>query len=212
MTADLVHVVPPAARLPWEIHPALSEDRLRLCALLLANARRDAVRLALPELGDDPWSVGCRAYAFGRQRLRRAVERRTHNWLTLLDETLGFTFAIDGIPVRFYRGAADDPTPRTLRRQTVEAEQLALQLGEAQAEGLVFRFALEATADGNVDRVVFLALRGEEGRVECLWPVPLEQRTDIEPEPRQLRLLGEDATEISVAIAASSPRRRARRL
>lgn len=24
--------------LPWEIHPALSEDRLRVCARLLANA------------------------------------------------------------------------------------------------------------------------------------------------------------------------------
>ena len=54
-------------------HPALTEDRLRARALLLAHARRDAVRLAAYDMGDDSWSVGCRAYAFGWQRLRRAA-------------------------------------------------------------------------------------------------------------------------------------------
>ncbi len=37
-------------RLPWDFHPALSEDRLRLCARLLANARRDALALAAYEM------------------------------------------------------------------------------------------------------------------------------------------------------------------
>ena len=196
--SELAAIAPPASVLPWEIHPALTEDRLRTCALLLANARRDAVRLASPEMGDDAWSVGCRAYAFGRQRLRRAVEQRSHNWLTLLDESHHFVFMIGDVPIRFFRGAADEPTNRTLRRQTIEAEQLSMALGEERAEGLVFRFALEATADGNVDRVVFLALRGEEGRVECLWPVPLGTATERGPEPRQLRLLGEDQSAITV--------------
>jgi hypothetical protein len=74
------------------------------------------------------------------------------------------------VPVRFYRGAAEEPTDRTLRRQELEAEQLSLALGETAAEGLAFRFAVE-TGEGG--RVVFLALRGED-RVECFWPVPLE--------------------------------------
>ncbi len=38
----------------------------------------------------------------------------------------------------------------------------------------MFRLALETDDAGAVQRVVFLALRGEEGRVECFWPVPLE--------------------------------------
>ena len=36
----------PPARLPWDFHPALTEERLRLCARLLANARRDALAMA----------------------------------------------------------------------------------------------------------------------------------------------------------------------
>ena len=81
-------------------------------------------------MGDDSWSVSCRAYAFGRQRLRRAAERGTYNWLTMLDESHHIVFLIEDVPVRFYRGSADEPTTRTLRRQAVEAQQLTLALGE----------------------------------------------------------------------------------
>ena len=62
--------------------------------------------------------------------------------------------------MRFYRGSADEPTSRTLRRQAVEVQQLTLALGEERAEALVFRSALEASAAAGVERVVFLALRG----------------------------------------------------
>ncbi|TLU71186.1 hypothetical protein [Lichenicoccus roseus] len=199
----------PARRPPWEIHPALTEDRLRACALLLAHARRDAVRLAAYDMGDDSWSVGCRAYAFGRQRLRRAAERGTYNWLTVLDESHHFVFLIEDVPVRFYRGSADEPTTRTLRRQAVEAQQLTLALGEEQAEGLVFRFALEASAAAGVERVVFLALRGEEGQVECFWPLALEAPSTDHPhrEMTQLRLLDDD---VQAPTLSRAPRRSSR--
>ena len=143
----------------------------------------------------DNWSVGCRAYAFGRQRLRCAAERGTYNWLTVLDESHRFAFLNEDVPVRFYRGSADEPTNRTLRRQAVEAQQLALALGEEKAEVLVFRFALEASAAAGVERVVFLALRGDEGQVECFWPVPLVVPSTGQsgPAPTQLRLLGDEA-------------------
>ena len=39
-----------APRLPWDFHPALTEARLRVCARLLANARRDALALAAYEM------------------------------------------------------------------------------------------------------------------------------------------------------------------
>jgi hypothetical protein len=36
--------------------------------------------------------------------------------------------------------------------------------------------AVETDEAGAVSRVVFLALRGEAGRAECFWPVPLQQQ------------------------------------
>src|SRR3954447_20486617 len=148
--AAMEHAEPPSplpSRLPWDFRPALTEDRLRICARMLAHARRDALAMASYELGDDPWSVGCRAFAFGRHRLERAAQSGEYPWLEVLDDSAHFVFVIgsngQGGPVLFYRGAADDPTERTLKRQEMEAEQLSLALGEAAAEGLVFRFAVE---------------------------------------------------------------------
>ena len=59
----------------------------------------------------------------------------------------------------------------------------------------MFRLALEAGAAEGVDRVVFLALRGEEGHVECFWPVPLDEESEQTRATAsgQLRLLTEDA-------------------
>jgi len=165
-----------ADRRPWDLHPALTEERLSACARLLARGRADALAMADPWAGDDAWSIGCRAYSFSRNRLRQAAEGGRYPWLGVLDETHHFVFLIDGVPVRFYRGDAAEPTKRTLRQQESEAQQLALALGDAgAAEGLMFRFAVETGEGGEVRRVVFLALRGEEGRIECFWPVPITE-------------------------------------
>jgi hypothetical protein len=119
------------------------------------------------------------------------------------------------VPVRFYRGAAEEPTERTLRRQAVEVQQLSLALGEAAAEGLAFRFAVETGEGGRVERVVFLALRGED-QVECFWPVPLELPTAVATGAAvQLRLIADDGyagpAEITTRspLPAALPRRRA---
>jgi len=186
---------PSSPRLPWDFHPALTEDRLRLCARLLANARRDAVALAAYEMGDDSWSVGCRAYAFGKQRLKRVAESRGHPWLHVLDESHHFVFLIDQVPVRFYRGFAEEPTVRTLRRQEAESQQLGLALGIDEADGLVFRLAIETNVTGGVERVVFLALRGEAGTAECAWPIPLELPQEHSKPGVQLRLIEDDGYE-----------------
>jgi hypothetical protein len=163
-------------RLPWDLHPSLTAERLSACARLLARGRADALALADPWAGDDAWSIGCRAYSFSRNRLRQAAEGGRWAWLGVLDETHHFVFMIEGVPVRFFRGDAEEPTKRTLRQQETEAQQLALALGGAgSAEGLMFRLAVETEPDGAVRRVVFLALRGEGiGAVECFWPVPLD--------------------------------------
>ena len=201
-----------APRLPWDFHPALTEARLRVCARLLANARRDALALAAYEMGDDSWSVGCRAYAFGKQRLKRVAESGSHAWLTVLDDSHHFVFLIDQVPVRFYRGLAEDPTVRTLRRQEAESRQLGLALGDDASEGLAFRLAVETNVLGSVERIVFLALRGESGAAECVWPIPLEVLATKNDAPFQLRLLSDEASEAPErsenAFARPLPRKR----
>ena len=190
-------------RRPWELHPALTEERLAACARLLARGRADALALADPWAGDDTWSVGCRAYSFSRNRLRRAAEGGRWPWLGVLDGTQHFVFLVDGVPVRFFRGDAEDPTPRTLRRQEAEATQLSLALGTDAAQGLVFRLAVETDEAGAVSRVVFLALRGEAGRAECFWPVPLEQEAAAVPGDRPVQARRNDAPAMQLPLPAA---------
>ncbi len=102
------------------------------------------------------------------------AEGGKHPWLSVMEESHHFVVPIENVPVRFYRGLAQDPTVRTLRRHEAEAEQMNLALGGDVAGGLVFRLAVETSVIGGVERVVFLPLRGEEGQAKCVWPVPLD--------------------------------------
>jgi len=94
-------------------------------------------------------------------------------------------------------------------------QQLSLALGEVAAEGLAFRLAVETGETGRVERVVFLALRGED-RVECFWPVSLEPPAIAATAAAvQLRLLVHDgragpgeAASRSAPLPAAVPRRK----
>lgn len=197
----------PVVRQPWELHPALTEERITACARLLARGRTDALAMADSWAGDDAWSIGCRAYSFSRNRLRRAAEAGRYPWLGVLDETHHFIFLIEGVPVRFFRGDADEPSKRTLRQQESEAQQLALALGgNDAAEGLMFRLAVETGEEGEVTRVVFLALRGEEGQVVCFWPVPgVVDAPAAEPQLRGGRERRNGAPSMQLPLPAGAP-------
>jgi len=109
--------------------------------------------------------------------------------------------------VRFFRGDADEPSKRTLRQQESEAQQLAPALGSGgEGDGLMFRLAVETGEDGEVTRVVFLALRGEEGRVRCFWPVPgVTDAPTAEPQPRGAREWRNDAPSMQLPLPAAVP-------
>jgi len=194
---------------PWDLHPALTEERLVASARLLVRGRERALEMADYQAGDDPWSVGCRAYSFSRHQVKAAAEAGRYPWLKVLDATHHFVFLIDGVPVRFFRGDADEPNKRTLRLQEDEATQIAMAFGgEGETGGLMFRLALETKDRGGVERVVFLALRGEEGRTECFWPVPMPPPVPViapAPKPRSLPQPAALQLALLPGVAPSSP-------
>src|SRR6195952_540418 len=115
---------------PADFHPALTEERLMVAARLLVKGRSEALARAEPGVGDDAWSTGCRAYRFSRHQVRRTAESGCYPWLKVLDETQHFVFLIEGVPIRFYRGLADDPSARTLTQHENEATQISLAFGK----------------------------------------------------------------------------------
>lgn len=166
--------------LPWQIHPGLTEERLKFVARLISTIRADTVALHDPDGGDGAWSLGCRAYERTCFGIKKAAENAEHSdWLSMVDQRgLHFVFSVGGVPFRFYK--TDDPeenvAPRTLRRffPELRAQQLAFfDASEVPASDLFFRLAVETEADGRAAGITFVQVDGA-GTIYAAWPIPLD--------------------------------------
>jgi hypothetical protein len=140
--------------LPWKVYSPLTQQRLSIVGNLLREARHGTVELYDPLNGDTPWSHGCRAYVRQIHAIREGAKRYT--WLTILpdEEALRFTFAIGGIPIRFYRGAPDEAPERYLQKTFAEIRQLQLVLIEGlRIPSKVLRMSIETDAEGEVAEI-----------------------------------------------------------
>jgi hypothetical protein len=157
---------------PWEYHPNLTEERIVTVARLIAEARRTAFELFDEAAGDDGWTLGCRASQFVRSRILRAVSNGEFVWLGLIDGSRRLVFTIGGVPVRIYRGEADEPTERTLRQSECELQQLSFSFDTGDdGRSLAYRFAIETDIDGSLLGIKFVGLRGDSAILN--WDVPL---------------------------------------
>lgn len=165
-----------AKNYPWEYHPELAEERVVAVARLIVDGRQTAVELFDEQAGDNGWTLGCRAFQFARARILRAVDDRAYDWLDAIDRSLQLIFTIGGVPVRIYRGEADEPTDRTMRQSHNELRQLGFSFDERderdEGRELAFRFAVETDVDGSSLAVNFVGLRGQSAVLN--WNVPIE--------------------------------------
>lgn len=155
---------------PWDYHPHLTRDAIISTAKLIARGRYDALARHDPGLGDDGWTLGCSAFQFGRFQILAAVGSAGFEWLSILDPSKQFIFKIGQVPVRFYKGDANEPSDRTLRQTFSELNQLAFGFGAEEGRDLAYRFAIETDDDGSITSIKFVGLRGETP-VLC-WEVP----------------------------------------
>lgn len=140
---------------------------------MIADGRQTAVDLFDEAAGDNGWTLGCRAFQFGRARILNAVDEGIHEWLGVIDRSLQLIFTIGGVPIRIYRGDASEPTDRTKRQTLNELRQLGFLFNEHdEGHDLAYRFAVETDLDGSVLTVKFVGLRGETAILN--WDVPIE--------------------------------------
>lgn len=179
---------------PWEYHSDLTAERLEIVARWIADGRQVALERFDEEAGDNGWTLGCCAFQYGRARILRAADSGEHPWLEVIDRSLQLIFKIGAVPVRIYRGDADEPTDRTLRQTFGELRQLGFVFDELhEGRDLAYRFAVETDIDGSVMAVKFVGLRGETAVLN--WDVPLDG------DPLTVGTVGREATE-SVELAA----------
>jgi hypothetical protein len=145
--------------LPWDTYSPLTAERLSIVADKLRKARDGTLELYDPIGGDNPWSHGCRAHV--RQKKAVLDGAKEYDWLTILpdEEALRFTFAIGGVPVRFYRGTPEEIPEHHLHRTFAEIRQLQLVLiPEARKIDKVLRMAIELDTEGNASEISLVEL------------------------------------------------------
>jgi hypothetical protein len=176
---------------PWIKYPPLTKERLLIVAGLMRQVRSDTADLHDPGVGDNGWSLGCRAYARTCYRLRQAVA--DYPWLTIVKEEQyhQFTFAIGSVPIRFYHGGAAT-TPGKYLSVTfgeLRQQQLALDLGVPIDE--VLRIAIETDSAGKPTIVTLIEMGKDDSPLESyVIPsdegkvVPFQQKGIDLPRPR----------------------------
>jgi hypothetical protein len=157
---------------PWEHHSDLQRERLIEVGRLIHQGRNDALDRQDARVGSIPWTVGCEAFAFGMHQISEAAPDL--DWLEVIQPGMQFVFRIGEVPVRFYKGAPDEPNKRTLRQTYSELNQLSLfGLDEITSSERIYRFAIETDFDGAVAAISFVVLDGETPVLT--WNVPLDE-------------------------------------
>ncbi|WJT03287.1 hypothetical protein OCT50_00360 [Leclercia adecarboxylata] len=163
-------------RQPWELNPSLTSDRLKRLASLIRDVRDDVIDRHDEDLGDSARSTGMRAYECSRTRIiRAAMRQRDWPWLGIVKKDGRFTFSIESVPIRLYRGKPSSPEERRLIPSIEALSQMSLlepEIGNI-ASALWF-FAIEVDEFRYVERVTFSGFL-DGAQVSC-WEIPLDER------------------------------------
>jgi hypothetical protein len=136
-----------------------------------------------PEEGDlhfGMWVAGTMAHARTAYWITRIVSRGDHSWLSIVDGTMQFTFAIDGVPVRVFRGEPEKPSRGAQKKSLRETmAQLALfEMNEMGGGDLdwQWRIAVEPEPTGEVFRITIVQVNVTNGEVNVRNPFEIPFR------------------------------------
>ena len=192
---------------PWEIESALLPERLQAIAVEAKTVRNMVMDLRV-EGRDTPWCLGCRAYSWLCGALGDMSMREDRQWLRTKASGLEFTLYIGGIPLKFYRGKAEEPKSNSLIsgvREMLAVQRLDFLEQEIiqESEGWCWLLAIDTDVDGRVLEVVILQAnkRGEirhpwsiplDGRVVAIAPVSDVRREGVDQAPAPIGLPGDE--------------------
>lgn len=170
-------------KLPWEVNSVLALERLRVIADIIMRVRRDVAESMEPEEGDGffgLWVSGTRVHARLSHHLKLAAESGQSPWLELVDQGMQFTFAIEGVPIRIYRGEPERPTRGARKVGLLEyaRQQELFDLGLITMPDVewVWRVAVETDPEGRVFNVNILQIGpGNPAPVRNRYSIPLTE-------------------------------------
>jgi hypothetical protein len=164
---------------PWEINPDLHEDSLKKLAGLIREIRDEVIDLHDNELGDTARGTGLRAYECVRSHINRAsVDNESWPELGIIKPDGKFTFSINSIPIRLYRGTPSCPEEKRLVPCYEALSQMSFLYDEVgDYASTVWFFAVELDDYRYVDKVTFTGFLN--GTQICCWEIPLDASVPV---------------------------------
>lgn len=171
---------------PWLISPALTPERLFRLAQIVVRVRARLAELHEPKQGDGKWGFGCRAYERTCFSFDQFAKSGEDQGMVIEMDLLECRMSFDGVPITFFRGDAERPPAKVLRRGLKNLmEQMQAQprlpfpeeeLAEeklAEDEGWFWLLAIDTKDDGTVLSVGVVQANAE-GQIRNPWLIPLD--------------------------------------
>lgn len=156
--------------------PDLKEEHLVLIAHRIAQVRNDVVDHHDPVyLKDTIRGLGTRVYECTRNTLISESKSGDFDFLRILDHEGRFTFSINGFPVRFFRGGAEEDIEGRRLITTPNADSQMDLFGFNPEESVIWFFVVETDSDYYTEKVFVNGYKQFSGECVCSWEVPVSQ-------------------------------------
>lgn len=161
---------------PSEFNTKLDEHLIDKVAHILYNARIKCLNGYEPENGDTPWSNGVRSREWCRKAIRDAAN--DYDFLEILkDKGQSFVFAINGVPVKFYKDDATNPSSKLFKFQEIEQKQYELFSfdGIECPDDIMWRFVVETDITLDITKISLIGLGRKSKKTECLYDAEIKK-------------------------------------
>ncbi len=161
---------------PWEIHAAFTLERLTICATILWKVARDVALRMQPDRGDGAWGAGTARFERAVFAMSNAAKNEHSAWLSTELSEGHFLVKLCGVPVRFYRGDDELPTPdRYTKLNDGEVRDLQYALGlDGDTVPRLLRFEVQCNSKQMPLAVVFLQV--EKGKKYNAFSIPIDEK------------------------------------
>lgn len=171
---------------PWLLAPQLQQERLQNITNLIIQVRGEVIDRHEPEIGDTRLSLGMRAYECCRSRIIYKDTEGDWPWLSILTHEQRFTFAINGVPVRFSRNDPKHLPDRKLIPSPEGYAQMSLFKESNKYSDLRWFLVIDTPYDLPVEHAYFIGY-SEYNEIICKWEIPLADIVPVVGEVHEIK-------------------------
>lgn len=170
---------------PWDIDARLALEYLVIVAQIIERVRRESVAAMEKDKGDlkfGNWVVGTTAHSRIAFEITAASE--LYEWLKVVDDSMQFTFSIEGVPIRILRSEVDEDSQKASSKNAVkhglrerQAQLAAFDLDEFTDPKLewLWRIFVETDLKGEAFRITLLQIHRTSGDIRYPFEIPFRR-------------------------------------